>query len=176
MHNPVHIKALTPAPARRYDVVGRRLVRSRADTVKSVTPGYRCAMGDPRRALGRLRRAAATGELTALCVRHGVTLLVAFGSTVHGKADPRDLDLAVLAEDLDLIGLIGDLMELGELNEIDLLDLRRAGPLAKERALAHGELLYESWTGLFAQRRDGAVAQFMDTERMRRRQLKSLAR
>jgi predicted nucleotidyltransferase len=161
LDNPVLVEALTTAPAKRAG---------------GLMPGNGCTEGDPRLALGRLRSAAASGELDATCRRHGVALLVAFGSTVHGKPNPRDLDLAIVGDDLDLLSLLNALMELVEFDEIDLMDLRHAGPLAKHRALVGGEVLFESPLGQYAQRRDGAVAQFMDTEQLRRQQLESLAR
>lgn len=48
-----------------------------------------------RTALQRLRDAAADGTLDALCERHGVRLLAAFGSaTREGGEEPADLDIA----------------------------------------------------------------------------------
>ena len=55
---------------------------------------------DPQQALERLRAAAASGELDAICERWGVRVLGAFGSTPRrlrhpDDPPPRDLDVSV---------------------------------------------------------------------------------
>lgn len=141
-----------------------------------VMSGYRSDMGDPRRALDRLRAAPACCELGELCHRYEVSLLVAFGSTVRGERHPRDLDLAVIADSPDVVGLVDDLTDLAGLTAIDLTDLRRAGPVVKQRVFIHGEALFESEPHLFVAQQDCAVLDFMDTARTRRAALELLAR
>lgn len=53
----------------------------------------------PAEALRRLQRAEASGELGGLAERHGLRLVVVFGSAGRGDADARDLDVAVAARD-----------------------------------------------------------------------------
>jgi predicted nucleotidyltransferase len=69
----------------------------------------------PKEGLARLRAAAASGELDALCERHAVRVLTVFGSAAQDRPEARDLDVAVLSEpgaSLDPIALITDLIEL----------------------------------------------------------------
>jgi hypothetical protein len=66
------------------------------------------AVGTPSEGLERLRAAAGSGELRALCQRWHVNLLTVFGSTGRGEPDSRDLDVGVLTEhgaDFDLFEL-----------------------------------------------------------------------
>lgn len=130
----------------------------------------------PREALETLRRASADGTLERLCAGHQVGLMVAFGSTVHGSAEPDDLDLAVrfTSRPGDLLGLIDALVELTGFDEVDVLDLSRAGPVAKERSLDQGELLFEAERGSFAEAHIAAVLERMDTAWMRAAELRML--
>ncbi|MGH2760281.1 MAG: hypothetical protein ACRDKJ_12060, partial [Actinomycetota bacterium] len=69
--------------------------------------------GAPREALGRLTRAAATGELDEVCLSHAVRLLVAFGSATRNNEDSRDLDIAVGFEPVtqgNVLTLLDDLV------------------------------------------------------------------
>lgn len=94
----------------------------------------------PSEGLERLRAAAGSGELRALCQRRHVSLLTVFGSAGRGEPDPRDLDIGVLTEhgaDFDLYPaviqerlremqlLLADLVEVGE---VDAERLRRERP------------------------------------------------
>lgn len=127
----------------------------------------------PRSALAALRDGAA-GDLAQ---RHGLDLLVAFGSVVRTDGQPRDLDLAVRsAGALDVLALLQDVYELTGLEEVDVLDLRRAGAVAAFEALEHGVLLYESHPGRFVEAHVGAWSLHADEAWLRRRQLESLAR
>lgn len=100
----------------------------------------------PPDALATLRTASRSGVLDGLCERHGLTLLIAFGSAVTGPMHDRakDLDIAVQSDGhIDVLGLLTDLTDLTGLDAIDLLDLRRAGPVAAVEALHRGEVLVE---------------------------------
>lgn len=142
---------------------------------------YPAAMSssNPKQALQRLRDAAETGELAEFCADHDVELLVAFGSaTEPGRpAAPHDIDLAVvLGPRGDLVDLTGALMGWLALDEVDVMDLARAGTVARDQALRLGEPLHEARPGLFAQRQMGAMTARMDSAWLRRLSLEAMAR
>lgn len=128
-------------------------------------------METPATALRRLRAAVADGRLAAVCRRHGVALLVVFGSA----ADParagaaRDLDLAVLPRETgwDLVAFVADLTELAGLDDIDVVDLRRAGPVLRVEALHRGRVLHEQRPGTAARLEAAAITQQMETRWLR---------
>lgn len=136
---------------------------------------------DPYQALDSLRSLAASGELGMLCDRHGVELLVVHGSVLRPESlrPARDLDLAYRYERdavQDPVVLINDLLELLRFDDIDLMDLGRAGPVARARALAPGsEVLYEARRSIFAEAQIAAITEEMETRPMRRRDLELLA-
>lgn len=59
---------------------------------------------------------------------------------------------------------------------VDLMDLARAGEVARVQALGRGELLYEATPGTFAERQILAFVQHADTRWMRDLQLQALSR
>lgn len=133
----------------------------------------------PTEALTRLREAAAGPCVADLCQRHGVGLLVAFGSAVDGHTPPRDLDLAFRGEpeaDVDVVALVGELVDLAGCDAVDLMDLARADVVAREQALRRPVVLYESAPGLFAHEQAAAITLRMDTAWLRRLSLESMAR
>lgn len=135
---------------------------------------------DPRTALATLREAAVTGELDRLCARHGIRLLVAFGSAVREEDGPaHDLDVAVAFEpdaSPDVVALMDDLSEVAGSGAVDLMDLGRAGPVARERALVATVPLFESEPGAFARAQMAAMLERMDTDWLRRLDLESMSR
>jgi predicted nucleotidyltransferase len=134
-------------------------------------------VADPRSALERLRVAAESESLAGVCERHGVRLLTAFGSAVRDEQLPNDLDLGVVfTASGDLLALYEDLVRLGGTESIDLIDLRRAGPVARERALVGAVLLYEREPGAFTHAQMGAMTERMETDRIRRADLELMAR
>jgi predicted nucleotidyltransferase len=133
---------------------------------------------DPRQALDRLRSAAKTGELGAVCRRYGVALLVAFGSAVRRGTAPRDLDLAVRfsGDTPDMLSFLDELTSLAGTSQLDLMDLGRAGPVAREQALVGGEPLVEEAPDLFDRAQLAAIMERMDTAWLRRIDLELMAR
>jgi hypothetical protein len=135
----------------------------------------------PYDALDRLRSMAATGELSALCVRHGLDLLVVHGSTVDAEPlrPARDLDLAFRTRPdakTDVVELTNDLLDATRFDGLDLMDLQRAGPVARARALSPDCLvLYESSPGLFANAQIAAITIEMETQWLRRLSLQLMA-
>jgi len=118
-----------------------------------------------------LRAAADSGALAALCRQHAIRLLVVFGSVLDPSRAPRDLDVAVAFEPgatPDLLRLIEDLAALTSVESVDLLDLARAGPVARERALVATLPLYESEPGVFANSQMAAMTERMETDWLRR--------
>ncbi|MGH3898823.1 MAG: nucleotidyltransferase family protein [Pseudonocardiaceae bacterium] len=132
----------------------------------------------PIDAAQRLRGAAVDGRLEALAKVHGLSLVVLFGSASRGQHDARDLDVAVgsrARNGLDVVTMICVLMELVDSDHIDLLDLDRAGPVARQHALVPGEPLYEYRPGEFARQQMRASGQRLGTEWMRRLDLALMA-
>jgi predicted nucleotidyltransferase len=135
------------------------------------------AMRTPAEGLARLREAAATGALDDLCARHRIRGLTVFGSAGRGEAIARDLDVGVLFEfdaEPDLLGLIA---ELGDLTgaDNDVVHLNRGGPVIRERALVGSIWLYESMAGALTDAMVTAVAERIDTDRLRWLNLELLA-
>lgn len=117
------------------------------------------------------------GDLGAACRRHGVTLLVAFGSAVRSSGVPRDLDLAATfeREPPDVLGFLDEMSTVADTSAIDLMDLGRAGPVARERALVGGIPLVEEHAGTFARTQLAAIMERLDTDWLRRMDLELLA-
>ncbi len=132
-----------------------------------------------RQAVRRLREAAESGDLTRLCERTDAQLLLLFGSARRLDADPNDVDLAVRFEQPashDVLGLLEQLYRLTGYEGFDVLDLGRAGPLARERALVGAHVLYEATAGRFASEQIAAIMERLDTDGMRRAELALMSR
>jgi predicted nucleotidyltransferase len=79
----------------------------------------------------------------------GLDLLLLFGSRGRGDASPEsDWDFAYLG-DCNVARLRADLTLRLKTDQIDLMDLSRAGGLARFRAARDGLLIYESREGVF---------------------------
>jgi predicted nucleotidyltransferase len=132
----------------------------------------------PAEALRVLREAAEDGRLEALVRTRELTLVTVFGSVVDDPANAKDIDIAVAPRrgtSLDLLAVINDLMWLTGSDDVDLLDLGRAGPVARQHALTHCIPLYESEPGEFARAQLRANMDRMDTERFREHDLRLMA-
>lgn len=140
-------------------------------------------MDDVRRGLAVLRAAAGDGRLDALCDRLGIDLVSVFGSAVRsarpGDPEPADLDVAVRfggSTGRDVLGVVNALSELAGVERVDVMDLARAGIVARSRALGPGALpLYERHRGDYARAQMAALTLEMDTEHLRRLDLQLLA-
>lgn len=131
---------------------------------------------DPREALARLLAARDEGGLDALVGRHGVDLLVVFGSVLRDDGSPGDLDLAVGHDGrADLMAMMTDLYHVTQFEHFDLLDLARAGIVSRGEALGDGRLLWERQDGAFAERQVVALATMWDTRWLRDIELRQLA-
>ncbi|GAB3220720.1 hypothetical protein GCM10027447_05390 [Glycomyces halotolerans] len=137
-------------------------------------------MTSPSEGLARLRQAAASGRLDALCERFGLDLVVAFGSTVRGSMNPKDLDIAVSTRGgrprLALLDLYQAFSEVTGPCDIDIMVLDRADPVARREALLGTVPLYERVPGRFAEVRMAALSQFAETTPMRELSLRLMAR
>ncbi len=134
-------------------------------------------MASPAEGLARLREAAESGELDALCERHEIRILTVFGSAARDEPTARDLDIGVMFEpdaEVDYWSVIGDLMDLTDAN-VDFVHLNRGGPVIRERALVGSVALYESEPGAWASASTAAALERMDTAWMRRLDLELLA-
>jgi predicted nucleotidyltransferase len=131
---------------------------------------------DPHEALERLLAARDEGRLDALVDKHGLELLVVFGSALDEGASPEDLDLAVGHDGrANLLEMMTDLYHLTRFERFDLLDLERASVVPRAEALGQGSPLLEVVPGTFAERQMADVALSMDTRWMRDIQLRQLA-
>lgn len=147
--------------------------------IRQCRVGYPEAVGTPTVAEARreLLRARDSGALAALCRAHDVDLMVLFGSAVAAPSEARDLDLGVagsVGRRLDPIALLQALYEQTGFEGFDLLNLRTAGAVARERALVGGEVLHQEQRGLFATMQIAAIMERLDTEHLRRVQLELL--
>lgn len=110
-----------------------------------------------------------------------------FGSAARGEAgrddagrdaDPADVDVAVSfgrGTEGRVVTLLDELYRFTGFEDFDVLDLDRAYPLARERALTGGRLLYQSQPGLFATTQIAALMERLDTDEMRRVELELMA-
>lgn len=120
--------------------------------------------------------AAGDGAVRSLARRHGVRLIVVFGSAVEPGRQPADLDLAVDHDgDIDLLALGEDLYRLTGYERVDILDLPRAGIVARAKALGRGRLLFEREPGRLAEAQMVALALLWDTRWLRDLELDVLA-
>lgn len=129
-------------------------------------------------ALERLRHAADSGALAGWCETHAVQVLVVFGSAVDPvrASSALDLDIAVLLDEgADLVSVMDQLAGWLEFGDVDVLDLGRAGPVAREQALVGTEPLYEASRGLWARLQMAAMLERMDTAWLRRLDLELMA-
>ncbi|WP_156960185.1 hypothetical protein [Amycolatopsis taiwanensis] len=135
----------------------------------------------PYDALDSLLAMAASGDLGALCARHGVELLVAHGSVVDPEPlrPPRDLDLAFRTRhdvEPDLLDLTNDLLDATRFDGLDLMNLNRAGVVARAHALSpQSRVLYEAARGIFATAQMAAITMAMETRRLRLLDLELMA-
>lgn len=121
------------------------------------------------------------GSLEALCQRFAVRLLVAFGSALGDDetATAKDLDIAVAFcgdQPADVVALVNSLIALTDFEGVDVMDLDRAGPVARDRALTGTLPLYEAEAGDVARAQMAAALERMDTAWLRRDDLVTMAR
>jgi predicted nucleotidyltransferase len=135
-----------------------------------------------RAAYARLRDAAVQGGLGELCHRHGLDLLVVFGSVLRVELDddgPRDLDVAVRYARGEpthrILSLLDDLYRLTGSEHIDVMVLNHADPLPRERALTTGVPLFQLGSGDFANAQIAAIMERLDTDHFRRLQLELMS-
>ena len=89
-------------------------------------------------------------RLQDIAQRHGIQLLLQFGSTVTGHARPdSDLDLAVLVERAPMTlshhaDLDADLQSIAPDRRVDVSLINRADPLFLNRIVEHCTVLYGS--------------------------------
>ncbi len=120
----------------------------------------------------------ASGDLARIADAYAIDLIMLFGSAMSGTR-PRDLDLAVgfrYGEPRDFLATVNALEELIPGDHLDIMDLDRAGPVARERALRSGRVLYQRNPAAFFEREIGAVKEYMETRHLREAQLAELAR
>lgn len=137
----------------------------------------------------RLRQSVADGRIAELCRRQGIEMLVLFGSGVsvfatqsqHDQSDqqaPQDVDLAFRQAGrsvVDLLAVAASLYQIMGIERIDLLDLCKAGPVARQRALTRGRKLYETSASLFAEAQIRAAMEYYDTAPLRQLERELLA-
>ena len=106
----------------------------------------------PAEGLVRLRAAADSGSLDALCERYAIRVLTVFGSAGRAEPQARDLDIGVFFEHGETPALLDLLVELDGVTgaENDVVHLNRAGPVLRERAFVGSVWLYESEPGALA--------------------------
>lgn len=133
----------------------------------------------PEQALALLMEHAGTGQLDALCERHQLRLLVAFGSAVRGEVDAHDLDVAAAyaaGASRDILALVEDLTQLCDGADVDVMMLDRAGPVARKNPLVQCVPLYESRRGVYAESQIAAMLERMDTAWLRKLDLELMAK
>lgn len=108
--------------------------------------------------------------LAPIAARHGITLVVQFGSTVTGHAHAMsDVDLAVLLDAgpftlSRLGGIATDLQALSPDREVDVVLLNRADPLLLKKIIDTGRLVYGP-SRRFAELKMSAFKRYQDHRR-----------
>ncbi len=89
-------------------------------------------------------------QLDSIAHRHGLELVVQFGSSVTGRTHARsDCDLGLLFERVpDSLGaladVVADLQSLSPGRDVDVAVLNHADPLLLKHVMEHGQRLYGS--------------------------------
>jgi uncharacterized protein len=97
---------------------------------------------------GRYNRPVDSQALAEVARRHGIALVIRFGSTVSGQTHPAsDIDLGVLFERLpqtldEELRMIADLQALESGRPVDVAVLNRADPLLLQQVTNHARLEY----------------------------------
>jgi uncharacterized protein len=106
-------------------------------------------MGPPaERDIARYNRRVESDQLTAVARRHGIRLMVQFGSTVTGRTHPQsDLDIGVLLERMPAgldarVDLETDVQRLFPGQRLDLALINRADPLFLKHITSNCRLLF----------------------------------
>ncbi len=116
---------------------------------------------------------ASAGASTSSCSCFGSARAVA------PVVPPGDIDIAVgfvPGAQRDLLGVIEALGELVPGEHLDVMDLDRAGPVARVEALVGGRVLFESGPCVFTRRELQALGEYLDTAYLREALLRELAR
>lgn len=131
----------------------------------------------PAEGLVRLRAAADSGSLDALCERYAIRVLTVFGSAGRAEPQARDLDIGVFFEHGRTPALLDLMVELDGVTgaDNDVVHLNRAGPVLRERAFVGSVWLYESEPGALADAMTAAIAERIDTDPGRRLDLELMA-
>lgn len=117
-----------------------------------------------------------SGRLAELCQKHGVDLLVLFGSARRRPESAGDIDVAYSFR----YGIDGDdLAFVTALNaaygdNLDMMPLDRAGTVARYAALGGGEVLVELTPEKFALQQMASFGQYCDEQKFRDAQLEAL--
>lgn len=116
----------------------------------------------------------------ALRDRPEIRLALLFGSRARGKARPdSDADVAVLGENLDILGLAADLSDAAKV-EVDVVDIKDPGYPLLNALLRDSIVLHEGERGAAATWRTRAILQTETDrpgyERMRDSYLRRLAK
>lgn len=125
----------------------------------------------------RLRMDSESGALADLCDELGVDLMVLFGSAVQDPSTAGDVDVAYgrrhgrTTDHLHVVNALG--ARYGD--HLDVLDLDRAGSVARFEALHGVDLLVQLTPGRYANAQMAAFGAFCDTQRLRDRALEVLA-
>lgn len=128
-----------------------------------------------REAYERLRAAADSGALDAVCVALDVDVLGAFGSAIRPDGDANDLDVAVRFRNANrTLDLIDELTRLLDFDRVDVVVLTGDQPAIEAAALS-GVGLYEAEPGSFAERQMAALAHARDTAWLRKLDIERLA-
>lgn len=126
--------------------------------------------------LERLEDVLDSGELSEVCRKHHVDLLVLFGSSLN-QPDPGDIDLGVAFKpDAKhfFLEFVDELAGLVPGDHLDVMSLDSAGPVAMQRALVAPRVLYAATPRAFYDRQTFAINHYIDTQHLRDALLRSL--
>lgn len=104
-------------------------------------------------------------------------LLVLFGSALKADA-PEDIDLGVAfahGSKGDPLDFLNALAEVVPGDHFDVMDLDRAGPVARHRALTRCRLLFASAPAAFHERQIFAINHYIETKPLREALLNRLS-
>lgn len=109
-------------------------------------------------------------DIKNLAEKHGLSLVVLFGSQATGALHPKsDVDIAVLSKGhIDMLALTGDFYKLLQREDVEVVNLGTASPTLMYVVVRDGKLLCENEVGAFLRWKLYAIWVWLDTAWLRR--------
>jgi predicted nucleotidyltransferase len=109
-------------------------------------------------------------KIKELAEKHGLSLVVLFGSQATGATHPKsDIDIAVLSsKSFDRNKLLNDIGDIFKRDDVEIVNMAEASPTMMYVLIRDGKLLYEDGLGAFLKWKFYAIRVWLDTAWLRR--------